>query len=57
MKRKWLLWIPLGAYLVFLGIASLGLKRDEQQIILSMMLAATDLQSTCTIWFFARRLA
>jgi cytochrome c biogenesis protein CcmG/thiol:disulfide interchange protein DsbE len=38
MKRKWLLWIPLGAYLVFLGIASLGLKRDQQQVILSKMI-------------------
>jgi cytochrome c biogenesis protein CcmG/thiol:disulfide interchange protein DsbE len=38
MKRKWLLWLPLGAYVVFLGIASLGLKRDQQQVIMSKMI-------------------
>lgn len=38
MKRKWLLWLPLGAYVIFLGVASLGLHRNEQQIILSKMI-------------------
>ena len=38
MKRAWILWLPLGAYVVFLGIASLGLKRDQQQVILSKMI-------------------
>ncbi len=38
MKRKWLLWLPLGAYVVFLAFASLGLKHDQQQIIMSKMI-------------------
>ena len=38
MKRAWLLWLPLGAYVIFLGVASLGLKRDSKQVILSRMI-------------------
>lgn len=38
MKHKWILWVPLLAYLVFLGVAELGLHRDNQQIIPSRMI-------------------
>ena len=38
MKRKWLLWLPLGAYVIFLGIASLGLNRAPEQVITSKMI-------------------
>ncbi|HZV57533.1 MAG TPA: DsbE family thiol:disulfide interchange protein [Sphingobium sp.] len=38
MKRKWLLWLPLAAYVIFLGIASLGLNKPEQQVIESRMI-------------------
>ncbi len=39
MKRPWLLWLPLGAYVIFLGVASLGLKRPtSQQVIMSRMI-------------------
>jgi len=37
MKRSWLLWIPLGAYLVFLIVASLGLNREQETAIQSRM--------------------
>jgi len=38
VKRPWLLWIPLAAFLVFLTIGSLGLHRDQQQIVRSRMI-------------------
>jgi cytochrome c biogenesis protein CcmG/thiol:disulfide interchange protein DsbE len=38
MKRKWLLWVPLAGYLVFLGVASLGLNREQQTSIQSRMI-------------------
>jgi len=38
MKRKWLLWLPLGGYLIFLLVASLGLNRGEQSLIQSKMI-------------------
>ena len=38
MKRKWLLWVPLGAYVVFLGIASLGLRKTDQEVVMSRMI-------------------
>lgn len=38
MKRSLILWIPLGAYLVFLIVASLGLNREQQTTIQSRMI-------------------
>lgn len=38
MKRSLILWIPLVGYLVFLGIASLGLNREQQTTIQSRMI-------------------
>ncbi len=38
MKRSLILWIPLAAYLVFLGIASLGLHREQQTTVQSHMI-------------------
>ncbi len=38
MKRKWLLWLPLGAYVIFLAVASLGLNREEEQRVVSRMI-------------------
>ena len=38
MKRSLILWIPLVGYLIFLGIASLGLNRDQQTTIQSRMI-------------------
>jgi cytochrome c biogenesis protein CcmG/thiol:disulfide interchange protein DsbE len=38
MKRSLILWIPLAGYLVFLGIASLGLNREQQNVIQSKMI-------------------
>lgn len=38
MKRQWLLWIPLGGFVILLTLASLGLHRDQQQVILSRMI-------------------
>ena len=38
MKRSLILWIPLAGYLVFLGIASLGLNREQQTVIESRMI-------------------
>jgi cytochrome c biogenesis protein CcmG/thiol:disulfide interchange protein DsbE len=37
-KRSLILWIPLGAYLVFLVVASLGLNREQQTVIQSRMI-------------------
>ncbi len=31
MKRKWLLWLPLGAYVIFLALPRLAQAPDEQQ--------------------------
>lgn len=38
MKRSLILWIPLAGYLIFLGIASLGLNREQQTTIQSRMI-------------------
>lgn len=38
MKRISLLWIPLGAFVVFLGIASLGLRKTDQEVVMSRMM-------------------
>jgi len=38
MKKSWLLWLPLGAYLIFLVIASLGLNRSQETVIQSRMI-------------------
>lgn len=38
MKRSLILWVPLAGYLVFLGIASLGLNREQQTVIQSRMI-------------------
>ena len=47
MNRKWLLWIPLIACVVFISIASLGLRKTQQQVVASRMIGkampATDL--------------
>lgn len=38
MKRSLILWIPLGGYLIFLIVASLGLNREQQTVIQSRMI-------------------
>ena len=38
MKRSLILWVPLGAYVIFLGSASLGLNREQQTVIQSRMI-------------------
>lgn len=38
MKRSLILWVPLASYLVFLLIASLGLNREQQNVIQSRMI-------------------
>jgi len=38
MKRSLILWIPLVGYLIFLGVASMGLNRDQQTTIQSKMI-------------------
>ena len=38
MKRSLILWVPLGAYVIFLAVASLGLNRDQQTVIQSRMI-------------------
>ncbi|HZV17275.1 MAG TPA: DsbE family thiol:disulfide interchange protein [Sphingobium sp.] len=38
MKRSLILWIPLLGYLIFLGVASLGLNREQQTTIQSRMI-------------------
>jgi len=38
MKPVWLLWLPLGAYLIFLIVASLGLNREQETVIQSRMI-------------------
>lgn len=52
MKHKWLLWVPLVGYLIFLGVASLGLNREQQTTIQSRMigqpLPAMDLPAGAT---------
>jgi cytochrome c biogenesis protein CcmG/thiol:disulfide interchange protein DsbE len=37
-KRLLILWVPLIAYLIFLVVASLGLNRDQQQVVQSRMI-------------------
>lgn len=38
MKRSLILWVPLGAYVIFLAVASLGLNREQQTVIQSRMI-------------------
>ncbi len=38
MKRSLILWVPLAGYLVFLVVASLGLNREQQNVIQSRMI-------------------
>ncbi|MCW2362409.1 cytochrome c biogenesis protein CcmG/thiol:disulfide interchange protein DsbE [Sphingobium sp. B1D7B] len=37
-KRSLILWIPLIAYVIFLGVASLGLNREQQTVVQSRMI-------------------
>jgi cytochrome c biogenesis protein CcmG/thiol:disulfide interchange protein DsbE len=37
-KRSLILWIPLGAYIIFLALASLGLNRNQQTVVESRMI-------------------
>lgn len=37
-KRSLILWIPLAGYLIFLGLASLGLNREQQTVVQSRMI-------------------
>jgi cytochrome c biogenesis protein CcmG, thiol:disulfide interchange protein DsbE len=38
MKRPWLVWVPLLAFAILLVVASIGLQRNPQQIIMSRMI-------------------
>ena len=38
MKRPWILWLPLGAFVIFLAISSLGLQKSEQMVVMSRMI-------------------